>query len=176
METEAKPILKYGTINDSDGEYKGQYFTTHICPNDKLIKTIVKQGKGTMKYKNGDFYEGDWKDDRRDGKGMMKYANGNVYHGKWNYGSQFGRGIMRYANGDIYEGEWFVNQENGKGITRYANGDIYIGQLTFLSSTDKSKGVLRSIREAANGYPVYDDGKCRNQDGKIMKVVFHNEK
>jgi len=170
METEDKPIPKNGIIKDSDGEYNGQYFVKNICPDDKVIKKIIKHGKGTMKYKNGDFYDGNWMDDRENGKGMMKYANGNIYHGKWSSGSQYGRGIMRYANGDIYEGEWFLSHENGKGITRYANGDIYTGQLTFLSSTDKSKGVLRSIREAANGYPVYDDGKCRNQDGKIMKV------
>lgn len=165
-----KTKTKTGTINDEDGEYIGEYFVNNVCPDGKMVEKIIKSGKGTMKYKNGDFYDGNWKDNRKDGKGIMKYANGDFYHGKWSSGSQFGRGIMRYANGDIYEGDWFVNHENGDGITRYANGDVYTGQLIWLSSVDKSKDVLRSIRERANGYPVYDDGKCRDQNGKIINV------
>jgi len=50
METKPKTTLKNGIINDSDGEYKGQYFVKNICPDDKLIKKIMKHGKGSMKY------------------------------------------------------------------------------------------------------------------------------
>jgi len=168
----------YGVVNDSDGEYKGHYLVNNICPNNKVIKKTIKYGKGTMKYKNGDFYDGNWMDDKQSGKGIMKYANGNVYYGKWSNGYQYGRGIMRYANGDIYEGEWFGNMETGRdGITRYANGDIYSGELSFIqSSIDEDNTILRSIREGSNGYLRYDDGTSRNQrtsrgkKGKIVKV------
>jgi len=162
------PKTIYGIIKDSDGEYKGHYLVNNICPHDKVIKKIIKSGKGTMKYKNGDFYDGNWMDDIKNGKGIMKYANGDFYHGEWSSDSQHGRGIMRYANGDIYDGEWFLNNEEG-GITRYANGDVYTGKLTFIRSVD-NRTTLRSIREAPNGYPRYNDGTHRDQNGKIMKV------
>ena len=32
-------------------------------------------GKGKLLYKNGDVYEGDWKNDKRDGSGKLNYLN-----------------------------------------------------------------------------------------------------
>jgi hypothetical protein len=161
---------KNGIVNYSYGEYNGQYLVNNVCPDGKVIQKIIKHGKGTMKYKNGDFYEGYWKDGYQSVKGIMKYANGDVYDGEWNNGYQSGKGIMRYANGDIYEGEWFANREFGMGITRYANGDVYSGQLIFVYSTRKEDIILRSIRERPNGYHRYDDGTTRNRNGKVMNV------
>ena len=39
-----------------------------------------------MKYDNGNSYEGQWKNNKRDGKGTTKYASGNVYTGNWKAG------------------------------------------------------------------------------------------
>jgi len=163
------PTLKTGIINDSDGEYTGEYFVNNVCPDDKIVKKMIKYGNGTMKYKNGDVYNGRWMDDTQNGKGTMKYANGDVYNGRWMNDRKYGKGIMRYANGDIYEGEWLVDKENGMGITRYANGDVYTGKLKSVRSMKKN-GNLRSIREGVNGYLRYEDGTSRDQNGKIMKV------
>ena len=41
-----------------------------------------KHGVGKMTYDNGNEYEGQWKNNKRDGKGTTKYASGNVYTGK----------------------------------------------------------------------------------------------
>jgi hypothetical protein len=41
------------------------------------------EGKGTMKYFNGDVYEGGWIEDKKHGKGIMKYSNNDVYEGDW---------------------------------------------------------------------------------------------
>ena len=38
-------------------------------------------GQGKLTYKNGDVYEGEWKDGERHGQGKLTYKNGVVYKG-----------------------------------------------------------------------------------------------
>jgi len=42
-------------------------------------------------YYNGDRYEGEWKEDKKDGKGSVVY---------WIVGTYY------YVNGDVHEGDW----------------------------------------------------------------------
>ncbi len=36
-----------------------------------------------MKYFNGDYFEGEYEDDKRNGKGTMKYSNGDYFEGDY---------------------------------------------------------------------------------------------
>jgi hypothetical protein len=36
-----------------------------------------------MTFANGDKYEGEWKDDKRNGQGIFTSNDGNVYEGTW---------------------------------------------------------------------------------------------
>lgn len=38
---------------------------------------------GTMRYANGDIYEGEWASDMKHGRGKFYYAKGAVYEGTW---------------------------------------------------------------------------------------------
>ena len=62
-----------------------------------------------MYYKNGDRYEGEWKNDDREGKGILNYKNGDRYDGEWKNDKREGKGIL-YYNKDDYrdreEGIW----------------------------------------------------------------------
>jgi hypothetical protein len=40
------------------------------------------------------------------GKGTFRYLNGDVYNGEWNEGKKNGRGTLIWADGDVYDGEW----------------------------------------------------------------------
>lgn len=42
-----------------------------------------KNGKGIMKYTNGDKYEGSWRNGMRNGEGTYLYYNGDKYFGAW---------------------------------------------------------------------------------------------
>ena len=53
------------------GEYFGQL-------NDRG----QKHGDGKMNYDNGNEYEGQWNNNKREGKGTTKYSSGNVYTGE----------------------------------------------------------------------------------------------
>jgi hypothetical protein len=41
----------------------------------------MKDGQGTYKWKNGAFYIGEWKSDKRHGKGLMTGGDGFVEEG-----------------------------------------------------------------------------------------------
>ena len=63
---------------------------------------MTQHGKGKKKFKNGDIYEGEWRDDQIDGYGTMviagkAYGNmegGGTYSGTWKDGLKHGQGIM----------------------------------------------------------------------------------
>mmetsp|Transcript_11292 Transcript_11292/g.17765 ORF Transcript_11292/g.17765 Transcript_11292/m.17765 type:complete len:296 (+) Transcript_11292:2-889(+) len=64
------------------------------------------------------------------GAGTLKFANGNTYQGEWQSGKQHGQGIFRYVNGDNYEGQWQNGLPQGKGIFTWFDGTQYIGEFS----------------------------------------------
>lgn len=52
-------------------------------------------------------YEGDFVNGDKEGKGTLKYANGNVYIGEFKNNIIHGNGEFRFANGDLYD---FINK------------------------------------------------------------------
>ncbi|KAL7539983.1 hypothetical protein ACHAXR_009782 [Thalassiosira sp. AJA248-18] len=96
------------------GEYFGQ-----------LNERGQKHGDGKMKYDNGNEYEGQWNNNKRDGKGITKYASGNVYTGTWKTGKRHGFGVFHIKKtGDIYRGNWAQGLKSGPGVYEYADGEL----------------------------------------------------
>lgn len=50
-------------------------------------------GKGILKMRNGDIYEGEFKNDKRDGYGVFKWHDGRIFKGSWKEGKQHGEGV-----------------------------------------------------------------------------------
>ena len=46
------------------------------------------------------------KNDKREGKGIMYYKDGEKYDGEWKNGLFEGKGIYYFKNGNRYEGEF----------------------------------------------------------------------
>ena len=66
--------------------------------------------------KNGDVYDGDWYEGKKDGFGKMTYANGDIYDGEWEDDCQHGNGKMTYKNDNFeYFGSWSYGQWHGLG-------------------------------------------------------------
>jgi hypothetical protein len=52
-----------------------------------------RHGKGTIKWSNGQEYNGEWKDDKRHGTGFMSYnMNYSMYDGEWKDDKRHGKG------------------------------------------------------------------------------------
>ena len=51
-----------------------------------------KNGKGTIKYSNGTFFEGQFSNNTPNGQGTMRYNDGIVYQGNFRDGIKDGKG------------------------------------------------------------------------------------
>ena len=60
-----------------------------------------------MHYEDGDLYEGDWIEDKREGFGVMKFVDNLKYEGEFKGDALNGKGTL-YDSGDnvLYEGLW----------------------------------------------------------------------
>mmetsp|Transcript_11884 Transcript_11884/g.38868 ORF Transcript_11884/g.38868 Transcript_11884/m.38868 type:complete len:310 (+) Transcript_11884:150-1079(+) len=87
-------------------------------------------GKASKKLKDSKFGEtifeeaGEWEAGEKEGRGVMRFADGDVYEGEWKAGLKNGQGVYRSANGDVFDGEWKADMMEGQGIFRFANGDV----------------------------------------------------
>lgn len=77
---------------------------------------------GLCYYENGDKYDGDWKNGKREGRGNQSFAVGTKYEGEWKNDKMNGRGkiftilgLCVYSNGNKYEGDWKNDQMEGHG-------------------------------------------------------------
>ena len=90
-----------------------------LIEDDSLIKNKNTTTKINKIYSNGNKYEGDWENGKKQGIGIYKYASGDIYEGEFMNDLKEGRGIYKYASGGIYEGEFMNNVKEGRGILSY---------------------------------------------------------
>ena len=80
------------------------------------LKIIRNNKQGKMYYQNGDYYNGEWLDDRREGMGIMFYnETKEVYEGEWMGDARCGTGKLTLSNGQIIESQWRNNKAQGEG-------------------------------------------------------------
>ncbi len=90
-----------------------------------------------MVYSSGNFYEGEWKENKRNGEGVMMWkTTQEKYTGHWDDGFQsgFGTHIWLESSGENkllrnrYVGYWKEGLRHGKGVFYYSNGSKYEGE------------------------------------------------
>lgn len=105
------------------------------------------------------------------GQGTMKYHQGDVYEGEWHEGNQSGQGKLLYANGDVYEGTFFEGSSDGEGVLTCPSGNRqYSGQ--FQRGFFEGVGELRSGDEIYRGH--FHEG-MRHGNGVISYLVDGQE-
>ena len=87
-----------------------------------------RNGKGRMTWASGQTYDGDWRDDVAVGEGALVFVNGDRYQGQVKDGTPEGRGRKHFANGDSYEGNFVNGIADGEGIHTQKDGSRYTGQ------------------------------------------------
>ncbi len=83
------------------------------------------RGKGILIFENGDRYDGNFKNHKRDGCGRFSFMGGNVYEyyiGQYVDDQPNGLGRLRWKNGDEYRGNFKDYECEGKGVFKSANG------------------------------------------------------
>ena len=130
----------------------------------------VPHGQGTMRYKSGEVYVGEWKKGERCGKGDMVYADGlSRYVGEFARSKKEGFGKMSYANGDSYEGEWREGQFEGKGVYRFHQGESFEG------SYSKNRRARGKYSYASDGSYYEGDFACHMNEDRVYEDVFHGK-
>lgn len=82
---------KSGKVVYSDGtSYEGEY-------DGYILK------KGVMRFPDGDWLEGSWKNQDPDGRCRYHYRNGNYFDGEWKDGEMVGNGPLHTVKGNTYD-------------------------------------------------------------------------
>lgn len=75
----------------------------------------IPHGKGKLKLKNGDFYEGEFENGAFCGEGRMVTTDGCEYVGQWKANSRHGKGKESWTNGNSFSGEFEQDKKHGYG-------------------------------------------------------------
>ena len=129
---------------------RGLHHTVYCVNGDSYNgewRNNKKDGPGTYLWKkSGAIYEGDWKDDLRNGFGMYSLPTvearyRKVYVGGWVNDKKQGNGTYYYNAQKYYEGEWYENMRNGWGRMYYEDGSTYEGE--WYNDKRTGTGMLR---------------------------------
>ena len=136
----------------------------------------LRNGNGRFTYVTGAFYEGEWKNNKKDGKGVLMNGDGKtIYDGFWVNDKYHGKGILynqninftneefNYEDFDNLNGRWlrfegvFVEDEKcGKGLLCLINGERFYGNFE---------------NDLANG-----TGNYYKKNGHVVNGVWKNNK
>ena len=137
-----------GTYVASDkGKYIGEFYNA------------MMNGYGRYE-KEGNVYEGYFKNWKFDGEGTYTYASGALYKGEFLRGYIHGKGKMIFDDKEsFYEGDWVLAQKHGHGKYVWANGSVYEGDYKF----DNMDGTGKYVWPDGSVYE--GDYKFDNMDG-----------
>ena len=142
-----------------------------------------RQGKGTyIRVTDKATYTGEWYNNVRHGYGVEEIPSKEGtqrYEGEWKEDKRCGFGKILYANGDRYEGEWLDNLKHGQGKFYYTNGNFYEGG--WLSN--KKEGVGTYIFANGTRYDgelkndkINGRGICHYADGEVYEGEYREGK
>ncbi|KAL9187266.1 hypothetical protein ACHAXT_001369 [Thalassiosira profunda] len=137
---EAEERWKVIPINDDSEPESENENKKRFCDSDggfyrwgtydgELNEDGLRHGKGKMTYDDdGEWYDGNWENGKREGQGTCRDADGDVYEGHWKNGLQEGKGKTTYADGDVHEGNYKDGNWNGRGTYYWKNGEVEVGK------------------------------------------------
>ena len=102
----------------------GQNGTDPVGEGRGEMSAGLLNGEASLRWANGDSYEGSWVKGLWNGKGIYKRADGSSYDGEWLNGETSGKGVYTWSNGNRYEGDWLKGVRSGEGILKDKEGKI----------------------------------------------------
>jgi hypothetical protein len=115
-----------GTLSSATGTYEGDLVEYLLDPQIK-----IRHGQGVMKYLNGNFYMGEWKNDFFDGFGEYAWSDGRTFKGCFKQDKMHGKGVVHWPDGRKFEGEYKMDMVHGHGIVNLADGRAFEGEFSY---------------------------------------------
>ena len=165
--------------------------TADLCPYPTLSETILDtshkpsvscvsgnaQGtKGLCKFRNGNCYEGEFRNGKMEGTGTYLWADGTKYEGEVLGNRIEGRGTYEWTNGTEYAGAVRDGLRDGAGVFRLNKGQYHngvwkegrmqgLGKMVFESDEDGNpisyyEGEFVKNKREGTGVRVYRSGNC----------------
>ena len=119
------PLQSYGNFGKRKEE--GPFLLSDGGTYIGTVEGEHPHGKGKWIGKEGQMYEGGWKDGLWNGEGRFISSTGDIYQGSWESGKKSGKGLMQLLCGYLYRGQWQDDLPHGLGHQREPNGDVYDG-------------------------------------------------
>tara|TARA_B100001142_G_scaffold72175_1_gene72910 strand:- start:11189 stop:13153 length:1965 start_codon:yes stop_codon:yes gene_type:complete len=116
-------------VKEGFGKYTSSFFFSDESEfhYEGLFKNGLVHGRGIMTYKDGDEYDGEWKDGVKSGDFTVKYGNGDFYKGSLEKDTLHGYGVYTFASGTCFRGTWKDGERSGLFVVRYRDGAKYEG-------------------------------------------------
>ena len=126
----------YGTMYYVDGEVKAgvwedDRYIGSAQNSSGCISGNCETGYGVYVWDNGERYEGNWANGKRNGQGTNVYKNGSMFTGIWKDDQQHGYGTFTYikeSDFDKYMGDYISHKATGYGTLLWKSGQKYVGQ------------------------------------------------
>ncbi len=136
--------LQYKVIEGINSRYEG------------YVKNGKKHGQGTLSFKNGDQYVGQWHADKKHGQGTYIYADGEKFVGQWENDNMHGEGTYFFNSGNKFSGQWQNDKKQGRGTYFFKNGDQWEG--SYVNNKKHGRGVYTWARGESQE-EVWENGK-----------------
>ena len=137
------------------------------------IREGKKEGYGKYKEENGEIYEGEWKNDKKNGKGRTFYAKDKKlkYEGDFVDNKFEGNGKFIWENGNYYIGPFRNGHKHGKGDL-YTKDDNKIKEIYY----ENDKQIEIKIKEINEIKKVKNDNiYCLSNENIIIKEKYSKQ-
>ena len=144
-----------------------------------MFKNGMFDGRGRLILHKGDYYEGDFKENKANGFGKYVNNKGEIYIGNWIDDKQDGEGELILKDGSRYSGQFKNGMKNGKGKIVWNDSSYYEGN--FLNNYFDGYGVYM-MRNKKNYIGEWKKGQMNGfgifscPDGKSYKGYYENDK
>jgi len=83
---------------------------------------------GTIRYRNGDVYTGEWRGSRAMGYGRVVRPDSSTFEGQWVDDAAHGEGAETFGDGSWYRGGYCQGVKSGFGMFHWVGGPQFCGQ------------------------------------------------
>lgn len=156
--------LYYGKYINFDETYEGEFNGfSYKGKGKKTDKHATYEGifsdhdsfYGTITFKDGRIFIGNWEDDGPTDYGYLKLPDGAIYDGWFDEGSLNGHGTFVFPDGSHYIGHFVDGQFDGYGVFRGKNGMIQEGLFSKNKLVKAEKNYVSMIFRERKGKQVW---------------------